>query len=70
VLRNATSRSAELSDRERNCLFMTDASHPATVAITRLDPVARIVSGRFSFTLETPNCGRVTVTDGRFDTIF
>ena len=70
LLKNATSRTAELSDRERSCLFITDAQHPATVQITRLDPVARVVSGRFSFALDTPGCGQITVTDGRFDVGF
>ena len=69
-LTNATSRTAELADRERQCVFVTDARHPATVQITRLDPVARVVSGRFSFTLDTPGCGQVVVTDGRFDVGF
>jgi len=44
--------------------------HPATVIITKLDLVNRIVSGTFAFTLETPACGKVTVTDGRFDSLF
>ena len=52
------------------CVFTTDALHPATVQITRLDPVARVVSGHFSFTLDTPGCGQITVTDGRFDVGF
>jgi hypothetical protein len=53
-----------------NCIFFTDRAHPARVTITRLDLVYRIVSGRFSFTLETPSCGRVEVTEGRFDSRF
>ena len=52
------------------CVFTTDALHPATVEITRLDLVARIVSGRFAFTLDTPGCGQVIVSDGRFDARF
>ena len=70
LLDNATSRSAEFSERERQCFFITGAAHPATVEITRLDLVNRIVSGRFAFTLETPGCGKVIVTDGRFDSRF
>ena len=70
VLRQATSRSAEFSYRETQCLYITDATHPAKVEITRLDLVNRIVSGTFSFTLEKPGCGRVVVTDGRFDSRF
>jgi len=57
-------------DAKANCLYRTDVPRPATVEITRLDPVARIVSGRFTFTLETPNCSKITVTDGRFDCRF
>jgi len=70
VLRSAASRRAELSDRERNCLFITDKTHPATVEITRLDLVNRVVAGRFAFTLDTPGCSPVVVTDGRFDSRF
>ena len=58
------------SDYRTNCHHTTGSGQVATVQITRWDPFARIVSGRFSFTLETPGCGRVTVTDGRFDTRF
>lgn len=53
-----------------SCTYYTDAMHPATVIITKLDLVNRIVSGTFAFTLETPACGKVTVTDGRFDSLF
>lgn len=70
ILKNATSRTAELSDSEKSCLFTTAATQPATVIITRLDPVNRVVSGTFSFTLATPSCGQVIVTDGRFDSLF
>ncbi|UOQ98671.1 DUF6252 family protein [Hymenobacter sp. 5317J-9] len=57
-------------DVRTNCLYYPNASHPATVEITKLDLPNRIVSGRFSFTLETPGCGRVEVTNGRFDCPF
>ena len=69
-LNNATSRTAEWSDRESSCLFTTAPAQPATVTITRLDPVNRVVAGTFSFTLATPGCGQVVVTDGRFDALF
>ncbi|OGX84877.1 hypothetical protein [Hymenobacter glacialis] len=58
------------SDFLTNCQYLTGSGQVATVQITRWDPVARIVSGRFAFTLETPGCGRVTVSEGRFDTRF
>ncbi|WP_158010956.1 hypothetical protein [Hymenobacter lapidarius] len=51
-------------------MYYTDATHPAIVEITRLDVVNRVVSGRFAFTLETPSCGKLVVTDGRFDSRF
>ena len=57
-------------DARTNCLYYTTALRPAMVEITRLDLVNRIVAGRFSFTLETPGCGPVVVTDGRFDSRF
>ena len=69
-LYNANSRSAKLTDRVSQCLFTTDKTHQASVNITRLDLVNRIVSGRFAFTLETPGCGKIVVTDGRFDSPF
>ena len=58
------------SDYLTNCQYITGNNQSAAVQITRWDPVARIVSGRFTFTLETPNCGKITVTDGRFDCRF
>jgi hypothetical protein len=52
------------------CLYSTDNTHLATVTVTRLDFNARIVSGTFSFILETPGCKNVVVTQGRFDSLF
>ena len=52
------------------CSTYTSSTPVGTVALTRLDLVNRIVSGTFSFTLEKPGCGRVVVTDGRFDSRF
>ena len=52
------------------CSYYTDALHPARVEITRMDLVERVVSGRFSFILETPGCDKAVVTDGRFDAKF
>ena len=53
-----------------SCYYTSDAAHPAIVTITKLDFTNRIVSGTFSFTLETASCGKVVVTDGRFDSPF
>ncbi|GAB3244678.1 hypothetical protein GCM10027346_42520 [Hymenobacter seoulensis] len=40
------------------------------VEITRFDPVARIVSGRFEFTLQPTGCPTIQATEGRFDVTF
>ena len=58
------------NDGNAKCLYSTDSTHPATVTVTKLDFSARIVSGTFSFTLETPGCKNVVVTEGRFDGVF
>ncbi|MDQ2770012.1 MAG: DUF6252 family protein [Bacteroidota bacterium] len=48
--------------------YYTDAAHPGTVTLTRIDTVARIASGTFQFTALDYQSGKtVTVTDGRFD---
>ncbi|MDO7847919.1 DUF6252 family protein [Hymenobacter sp. M29] len=70
TLTDSTKRFVNIVDLVTACTYYTDKTHPATVEITRLDPVARIVSGRFAFTLETPNCGKITATNGRFDCRF
>jgi len=70
TLIDSTKNFVNVADLVTACTFYTNALHPATVEITRLDPVARIVSGRFAFTLETPRCGKIAVTDGRFDVKF
>ena len=61
---------ANLIDLVTNCTYYTRSTAAGTLEITQLDLVNRIVSGRFSFTLETPGCGQVVVTDGRFDSRF
>lgn len=70
LLDSAVKNTFLFSDYLTNCQYSTGKGMSATVQLTRFDLVARIVSGRFSFTLETPGCGRVTVTNGRFDTRF
>ncbi len=48
--------------------YYTDAAHPGTVTLTRIDTVAKIASGTFQFTALDYQSGKtVTVTDGRFD---
>jgi hypothetical protein len=66
----ATRDSSALGYNDTKCTYYTNATHSATVTITRFDGPARIVSGTFSCTLETPNCGKVVITEGRFDTVF
>lgn len=48
--------------------FITDNLHTGEIVITRLDPVAKIVSGRFSFVGYDPKTRQtIEVKDGRFD---
>ncbi len=71
IMLGDTSRDfAEVVDLLNNCTYYTNSLHPGVIDITRLDLVNRIVAGRFSFTLETPGCGKVVVTEGRFDSRF
>ena len=63
-------RVAEYEDLNNGCTITTTAVQAGSIELTKLDPVARIASGRFSFTLEKAGCGRVVVTDGRFDCPF
>jgi hypothetical protein len=70
ALDDSLARVGSYEDFNTSCKFYTSQSQVGTVEITRLDPVARIVSSRFSFTLETPGCGQVVVNNGRFDSRF
>jgi hypothetical protein len=70
MLNDSSSRVGSHENFDNSCSAYTSASNVGSLEITRLDLAARIVSGRFSFTLETPGCGTVTVTDGRFDSRF
>ena len=70
ILDDATKYVLKYNDYVTNCQYATGNGMTATVELTRFDPVARIVSGTFFFTLEKPGCGRVVVTDGRFDSRF
>lgn len=54
----------------QNASFVTDSLHTGTVVITRLDTVARVLAGTFSFTgtePTKPDPKAVIVSDGRFD---
>jgi hypothetical protein len=58
----------DFNDTDRACVHDTLTSvQTGMVDITRFDPVAHIVSGRFSFSLRKPGCPTIDVTDGRFD---
>ena len=70
TLTDSLTRVGSYEDFDTSCKFYTSTSQTGTLVITKLDPVARIASGRFSFTLEKPGCGKVAVTDGRFDVPF
>ena len=70
MLVDSTNNFANIIDLVKNCTYYTKPVRPGTLEITRLDLVNRIVSGRFAFTLETPGCGKIVVTDGRFDSPF
>ncbi|UOQ98673.1 hypothetical protein MUN81_04070 [Hymenobacter sp. 5317J-9] len=70
VIDGKNGRTLTFSDYLSNCTWVSSASSPAQMQLTRMDLVNRIVSGRFSFTLETPGCSRIVVTYGRFDSRF
>ncbi|GAA4031856.1 hypothetical protein GCM10022409_15140 [Hymenobacter glaciei] len=70
ALTDSLTKVGSYEDFENSCKTYTSKAQVGTLVITRLDPIARIVSGRFSFTLEKAGCGRVVVTDGRFDCPF
>ena len=71
TLNDSTQRFAHYENDATGCDVASSSKQPSgNVILTRFDPVARIVSGRFAFTLETPRCGKIVVTDGRFDVKF
>jgi len=61
------------SDLRLNCVWETDNKNNSLsqgkVIITKLDKFSRIISGTFYFTIEN-SCGKIEVTDGRFDLKF
>lgn len=67
---DSTYRVVEYEDFKTNCTLTSSTTHTGTVTLTKLDPVARIASGRFTFSLEKPGCDRAEVTNGRFDCAF
>ena len=69
LLADSTS-TGSYEDFDTRCTYQTFAAQSGTVVLTKFDPVNRIVSGRFNFALEAPGCGRVEVSDGRFDVRF
>ncbi|GAA3922444.1 hypothetical protein [Hymenobacter algoricola] len=63
----ATGNYIRFADHNSSCEYESNSGPAGTVDITRLDPVARIVSGRFAFSLRKPGCPNIEATDGRFD---
>ncbi|MBK0403149.1 hypothetical protein I5M27_09145 [Adhaeribacter sp. BT258] len=50
------------------CEYITDSLNIGILEITRFDSISPyIVSGRFHFTVSTPGCDTVRITEGRFD---
>ena len=71
TLNDSTKRFAHYEQDATGCDVVSSSKRPdGYIILDRFDPVARIAAGRFAFTLETPRCGRITVTAGRFDTRF
>jgi hypothetical protein len=70
VANDSINRVAEYEDFNNSCMLTTTTAQAGTIELTKLDPVNRIASGRFSFTLEKPGCGKIVVTNGRFDSRF
>ncbi len=69
-LRTLGHHGAAFSDASGLCYYTsTDAKNycRGQMTITRLDQAAGIFSGTFSFTMATPGCDTLKVTQGRFD---
>lgn len=61
-------RTSSAGFSRRGKRFETDAKHPGTITITRLDSVQRIVSGTFEFTpIDRLSGDSVRIQQGRFD---
>ena len=70
-----TEGSASYYDRAKlnpcNEYFYNDVSYRrGTLTLTKLDEQAGIIAGTFEFTVTTPGCDTVRVTQGRFDAKF
>lgn len=70
ILNDSTRQFARYENFDTGCELISSPNQTGSIELTKLDPVARIVAGRFSFTLEKAGCGRVVVTEGRFDSPF
>ncbi|MFN6944413.1 MAG: DUF6252 family protein [Cytophagaceae bacterium] len=56
------------TDLISKCIYETDSiQYDGLVEITKLDTINQIVSGRFHFTANSEDCGKLEVTEGRFD---
>ena len=56
---------AEFIDNKLKCYYVSDASQPCTLTITRID--SAVISGTFSMKINNPPCGTMNITEGRFD---
>lgn len=61
-----------VSDKLTQCIYggPDNSVQNGVLTITKLDTEKRIIAGRFHFTLTSPTCSTITVTDGRFDVIY
>lgn len=70
ILRTGGRHQADFINKQTSCSYHSaDVSTycRGTLTITRLDRALGIVSGTFAFTLATPGCDTIKVTQGRFD---
>jgi hypothetical protein len=59
-----------ISDSKGGCeyTFEENGTHcTGTLEITKLALSEKVIAGKFSFTISTPGCETLIVTDGRFD---
>jgi hypothetical protein len=76
ALRNLSLRSfaANYDNGIQNCKYETDSVNKGMLTITKFQPSTSsnpgIISGTFYFTVKSPGCADINVTDGRFDISF
>lgn len=63
-------RVTQYFDYNKNCMYYREDTITPNinyVNITRFDLTQRVIAGTFEFTLATPGCDTVRITQGRFD---